>query len=207
MFSNLKSLVGKIDPKEREIYFRIHERLKDVKFKYSEDIRTLYIPNFFNDNFKLDEKFLKKIRGRLVNIDLDIVKIRTNLFYSVVAPNNTDIEVSFIGAHIRAMEDIYKLLCVETPAGRICGKYAIALYNFLNKYREAGEVIATLEELRYELNIDEGKYKQYCSFKKQIIQAAQREFNERSDLGFKFEEIKVGRATGKLWFKLINLPY
>ncbi|MBF8984826.1 RepB family plasmid replication initiator protein [Lutibacter sp. B2] len=58
----------------------------------------------------------------------------------------------------------------------------------------------TVEELRDVLGIQKKQYPQYANFKQKVLKVAFEEINEKTDLNFKFEEIKKGRKVDKIKF-------
>lgn len=78
--------------------------------------------------------------------------------------------------------------------------YAIRIYELLRQYLAVGERTLTVEDLRQKLSIEPNKYKQYGHFKSRIINSAQEEINEKTDILFSFEEYKTGRKVTSIKF-------
>lgn len=77
--------------------------------------------------------------------------------------------------------------------------YSIRIYELLKQYEKIGWRLFQLSELKSILGIED-KYKLYGHFKKRVIQKAQNDLSEFTDIKFTFEEIKKGRAVNKIKF-------
>lgn len=75
--------------------------------------------------------------------------------------------------------------------------YSIRLYELLKQYERTKQKERTiaLHELRKMVGVDEKKYKRYNDFKRNVLEIAEKEIPEQTDIGFIFEEIKQGRAV------------
>jgi len=87
--------------------------------------------------------------------------------------------------------------------------YAIRLYEILLKeycyYRKTRiSFIFNLKELKELLGLDAKQYSQIISFKKDILDIAERELKEKSDFYFEYKTIKTGRAITDIAFFVIN---
>lgn len=101
-------------------------------------------------------------------------------------------------------------------------KYSIRIYELLKaqynlKRSQYGgrrsetptiEWTVDLAELRHLLMIDEGeeinKYKNFKDFRKYVLETAQKEINDLSDIKFFFEPITKGRKTVKIRFMIVQ---
>lgn len=77
--------------------------------------------------------------------------------------------------------------------------YAIRIYELLKQYEEIKERTISLENLRYYLGVLD-VYINYANFKQRILVPSQEELNKKTDISFKFEEIKLGRKVQKIRF-------
>lgn len=75
--------------------------------------------------------------------------------------------------------------------------YSIRLYELLKQYEKTNkkERKFSVHDLREKLGVEPHKYKRYFDFKRKVLDVAEREIPEQSDIGFVFEEIKQGRAV------------
>lgn len=100
-------------------------------------------------------------------------------------------------------------------------QYTLRLYMLLKQKRDhnprAKEYQFEIGELRKQLglSIEEDKarktaavelYSEYKHFKSSILEAAKKEMDAKSDIGFKYEEIKHGRRVASINFRVFNIP-
>jgi hypothetical protein len=78
--------------------------------------------------------------------------------------------------------------------------FSIRIYELLKQYQKIGVRVFDIENLREKLGIEKEQYKNYNDFKRYVILVAQEELAAKTDISFKFEEIKVGRGVGKIRF-------
>lgn len=81
-------------------------------------------------------------------------------------------------------------------------QYTMRVYNLLKQYESFKERLIEIDALRDILGLRKEQYKRYNDFKKDILEATQKELAEKSDLYFEFEEIKYGRRVGVIRFKI-----
>ena len=77
--------------------------------------------------------------------------------------------------------------------------YAIRIYELLKQYEDLRERTISLENLRYYLDAMD-VYPNYTNFKQRILKPSQKELNQKTDISFEFEEIKLGRKVQKIRF-------
>ncbi|MEW9576387.1 replication initiation protein [Bacillus toyonensis] len=77
--------------------------------------------------------------------------------------------------------------------------YAIRIYELLKQYEDLRERTISLENLRYYLDAM-GVYPNYANFKQRVLKPSQKELNQKTDISFEFEEIKLGRKVQKIRF-------
>lgn len=77
------------------------------------------------------------------------------------------------------------------------GKYALLLFEFLAKWQNQGKVYQTIDDLRSQLHVPDGKYKRPYDLMTQVIYRAVEEINEKVENSFlvKVEEKRGKRAT------------
>lgn len=80
-------------------------------------------------------------------------------------------------------------------------KYSPRIYEILkcNEFKQQGYIEIEIEELRKLLKTEK-IYPRYNDFKRKIIEQAQREIREKTDISFDFEEIKTGRKVTSIKF-------
>lgn len=82
--------------------------------------------------------------------------------------------------------------------------YSIRIYELLKQYQKIGHRTLQISELREYLGIEDEEYKLYANFKNKCIIKAQEELAEKTDISFKFEEIKKGRSVDAIKFIVVE---
>lgn len=82
--------------------------------------------------------------------------------------------------------------------------YAIRLYELLKKNEMIGHRTFLLEDLRKKLRISDNKLKTFKDFKKWVLEIAQREINEKTDLIIDIDYQKTGRKITVIEFNIIS---
>lgn len=77
--------------------------------------------------------------------------------------------------------------------------YAIRIYELLKQYENIKERIISIENLRYYLDAID-VYPNYANLKQRVLKPSQKELNQKTDIYFEFEEIKLGRKVQKIRF-------
>jgi plasmid replication initiation protein len=77
--------------------------------------------------------------------------------------------------------------------------YSIRIYELLKSYEGLAERTFTLEELRSKLGV-ENKYPHWINFRQRVLDPAQEELEEKTDIMFTYEPIKKGRSIEKVKF-------
>ena len=83
---------------------------------------------------------------------------------------------------------------------RLKSAYSIRFYELLKQYQFRGERVLSIQEIRLILKIEGTKYSKINDFKRFVVLVAQKELKEKTDIYFKFEEIKEGRKIVSLKF-------
>lgn len=81
--------------------------------------------------------------------------------------------------------------------------YAIRLYLILYQFRDTGWANMTVDELRKKLKIED-KYKDFYLFRKKVLQKAQDEIHEKTNIQFSWSEFKKGRRIHRLYFEIFE---
>lgn len=102
--------------------------------------------------------------------------------------------------HLKEMYTTYRL---ENILG-LKSKYSIRIYELLKgscfKSKKYGYVEFDLQELKTIIGANTNSYKTYSNFKNRVLLKAQEELNKKTDIIFKFEEIKKGRKIISIRF-------
>ena len=85
--------------------------------------------------------------------------------------------------------------------------YAGRLYDLLMQYRVIGTRVIDLPILKSWLGVTGDKYENFAFFRRRVLDIAQREINEKTDLKFDWEAIKSGRKVVAIKFVIAsNVP-
>ena len=82
--------------------------------------------------------------------------------------------------------------------------YSIRLYEILKEFEFRGARNFTIENFRFLLNIKEGMYSRPYDLKAKVIEKAQKEIAEKTDINFSYQENKEGRKLVGLSFKIFS---
>ena len=84
--------------------------------------------------------------------------------------------------------------------------FSIRIYELLKQYENVKERSVLVDDFREMLGIDPEEYPKYGNFKQKVLNVAQKEIEEKTDITFDYEEIKVGRGVGKIRFYIKSKP-
>jgi plasmid replication initiation protein len=77
--------------------------------------------------------------------------------------------------------------------------YAIRIYELLKQYEDLKERTISIKNLRYYLDAID-IYPNYANFKQRVLEPSKKELNQKTDISFDFQEIKLGRKVQKIRF-------
>lgn len=79
-------------------------------------------------------------------------------------------------------------------------RYSTRIYELLKQYQKIGYREFSIDEFRAVIGLQQDEYKLYGHLKSRVIQSAQQELKEKTDISFEFEEIKTGRKVTAIRF-------
>ncbi|WJQ05536.1 replication initiation protein (plasmid) [Geobacillus stearothermophilus] len=79
--------------------------------------------------------------------------------------------------------------------------YSIRMYELLKRWQYVGEFQIQLDELRMMVGAGD-KYREYHNFKKRVLNPAQQEISEKTDIMFSYEEIREKRKVVSIRFHI-----
>jgi len=82
---------------------------------------------------------------------------------------------------------------------------SIRIFELLKSYEGLSERTFTVDDLRNKLGL-EGKYSTWNNFKQRVLQHAQKELEEKTDITFTFTPIRKGRVVEKVKFQIKANP-
>lgn len=78
--------------------------------------------------------------------------------------------------------------------------YAIRIYELCKQYEKIKERIIEIKSLKEILDIKAKSYNRYDNFKRKVLNIAEREINEKTDITISFEEVKTSRKVTSIKF-------
>lgn len=87
----------------------------------------------------------------------------------------------------------------------LSSQYAYRLYEMLKQYQVAGRRIIEIKDLRWSLNIEKS-YERWSALKDKVLDIAEREINEKTDIKISWKPIKTGRKITAIDFKIKTNP-
>lgn len=82
--------------------------------------------------------------------------------------------------------------------------YSIRIFELLTQYRKIGSRRFKLDDLKTILGIKSDEYKLYKNFKTKVLNVAQKELPQKTDLNFTFNEIKTGCKVTTIEFLIYS---
>jgi len=83
-------------------------------------------------------------------------------------------------------------------------RFSIRLYELLKQYEKIGKRTFGLYDLRTTLGIEDDQYKQYTDFRKRVIQVAENELKEKTDISFTFKEHRASKKVDSITFTIYS---
>lgn len=211
VFTKMLTMVRKSDQDFQT--YRIY--LKDVIREYGLESNKDAYERLRAGGFKLMRKIVKVVR----NTEEGLMELNTPIVVGVENRVNTEsedakfIDVSFhpkMKPFLLSLQSHFTIYDVRNILS-LPSSYSIRIYELLKQYQTIGrrkfllkelkEIIGVIEEI--DLN-GKKKYKDnyplYGNFKQRVLQKAQNDLEENTDIIFTFEEIKRGRAVNELLF-------
>jgi plasmid replication initiation protein len=80
--------------------------------------------------------------------------------------------------------------------------YSHRVYDLLKQYQSVGNRTISLPDLRDMLEIKKHEYPRYADFRHRVLEVAQREINEKTDIAFEFEPVKDSRKIVAIFLRI-----
>lgn len=194
----LLSLIKRDERTQALLNYRIH--IKDIE-KYSPKTIT---------NYQVLKDATKKLVGRVYEITQKdemrrTVLTQTTLLTSAKYVEGTGTVEMTISPEIRPyLMDLAKGFTVYSLNYALSLKsgYSQRIFELLSRFKDLGTWRVKMDDFRHMLKI-ENKYSGYGMFKQKVIEVAQKELFEKTDISFTIEEIKRGKKVHELIF-IIN---
>ncbi len=143
---------------------------------------------------------VKDIDG-LQELNTPIVGSVKNPLYNEEDEDSVYIKISFhpdLKPFLLALKSKYVVYDARNIL-RLPSTYSIRIYELLKQYEKIGRRRLSVQELKEMFGVT-SEYKLYANFKQRIIEKAQRDLSEHTDISFTYDEIKEGRAVVELVF-------
>lgn len=200
---------------EQKVVLTLATKIKktDREFKqYLFNLRDL--AHFLGLESNADYDYLRKITHNLLSKVLTLKKedsvLQTHWLESVeYFDNKTTVGLRFnpdlkpFLIHLKNNFTKYHL----KYAIQLKSRFSIRLYELLKQYENIGFRVFPLEELRDRLGVGPEEYPLYGNFKAKVLKVAQKELKAKTDLSFKFEELKTGRKVTDLKFTITSKKF
>jgi len=187
-------------------------KLINAKYKFSKDeidFLILIIQNIDDDviKFKIKEsslKFIKKIMLKTLEISLNDEFILLNWFSSIKYIENSSV------VYINLQENIKEFLSeLKNDLSNddlkfffsLSSNYSRAIYKLLKVHQHKSRAIINVEDLKIKLQVPNG-LQAYSNFKMKVLNVAEQELKENSDIYFTIDEKKDGKKITKLIFNI-----
>lgn len=187
----LRDIVGEFGlEKNKDAYECIRQGAKKLMKK------TFYIPYEAEDGQK--RMFETPV---ISSLDSAILEDRT------IANENLYIGISFhprMKPYLLQLKNKFTMYDVRNIL-KLPSVYSIRIYELLKQYENIGKRKLKIDELKDILGV-ESEYPLYANFKQRVINKAQKDMKEHTDIMFTFDEIKSGRAVTDIIFYIEENP-
>ncbi|CAA6810873.1 MAG: Unknown protein [uncultured Campylobacterales bacterium] len=190
IFSKIITLVRK-KPKSDIFTFEIKELMNDFKgsnenYQYIKQTAKNMMVAEFGDGKK--------------NIILEVIFRKVDITEAGIISFKIDSEFK---PYVVGLSKNFTKYYFENIA-RLNSGFSIRLYELLKQWEKVGNKKFNITALKYLLKIPETKYKLFGDFKKRVLITAEKELKEKTDIYFKFEEIKTGRKITDIQFYIFS---
>ena len=83
--------------------------------------------------------------------------------------------------------------------------YSIRLYELLKQYAPIGRRVVDIEQLHDILQTPKS-YRRFGNFRQRVLEPAQEEINDKTDISFTYETVKSGRSVSDIIFQITTKP-
>lgn len=147
----------------------------------------------------------RNLMGKVFTITTPDSELQTHWFSSAeYFDGRGEVEFSFdpkLKPFLLQLKERYTTYRLK-EAIQLKSSFSIRMLELLRQYEKLGERVIELRRLRELLGVGEDQYRLYADFKKRVIIPAQKELTAKTDIAFKFEEMKTGHAVDRLRFKI-----
>ncbi len=187
IIAKLSSLIQKDDDEFKVYKFTAIDLLEDLKL---------------NNNYDDLRDAIRKLLTRLVIIKTENSVLATTFLSSAEYFKDSTIELSFdkkLKPYLLQLKNNFTMYQFENVIA-LSSVYAIRIYELCKQYEKIKERVVEIQELKEILDIKAKSYNIYNRFKEKVLEIAEREINEKTDISIKFEELKTGRKVTAVKF-------
>jgi len=186
IFAKIITIVRE-DPKQNIFSFNIKDLLEDFKGSL--------------ENYS----YIKKVAKNMMVVEFGDGAKNFNLKAVFIEINSTDQGIIHFEISEKFKPYIVKLSGSFTEydfenIARLKSSFSIRIYELLKQFKYKGYKKISITELRYQLKIEEHKYKLYGHFKNRVLLVAQKELKAKTDIKFEFKQNKTGRKITDIEF-------
>lgn len=187
IIAKLSSMIQKDDDDFKSYKFTAKELLDDLKL---------------NNNYDDLRDSIKKLLTRLIIIKTEKSVLATTFLSSAeYFLDDSTVELSFdakLKQYLLQLKENFTMYQFENVVA-LSSVYAIRIYELCKQYEKIKERKIDVIQLKEILEIED-KYKKYNDFKKRVLEIAEREINEKTDILIQIEEIKTSRKVTSIKF-------
>jgi plasmid replication initiation protein len=187
IIAKLSSMIQKDDDDFKSYKFTAKELLDDLKL---------------NNNYDDLRDSIKKLLTRLIIIKTEKSVLATTFLSSAEYFKDSTVELSFdkkLKPYLLQLKNNFTMYQFENVVA-LSSFYAIRIYELCKQYETIKERTIEIKELKEILDIKVKSYNIYNNFKQKVLEIAEREINEKTDIHISFEEIKTSRKVTSIKF-------
>lgn len=189
-------------------------RLINARYKLNEDeiefliqiIKNIDSDEIFIDSAKYDLKFIKKFISKPLELSTNEGFTFVNWFLKIEIDNDTSRLKILLQDDVKAFLQQLSADLVEEDLKQfflLSSNYSRAIYKLLKKYEHKSNATVNLEDLKNRLQVPKGLHL-YSNFKMKVLNIAQEELKEFSNISFTITEKKDGKKVTSLIFNIFG---
>ena len=190
IIAKVSSLIQKDDDDFKEFTFKSSDMLNELGFGLKNHIQL--------------KETIEKLITKKITIQKEKETLVTTFLSSCIYRHDTsEIILRFdpnLKPYLLQLKDNFTKCYLEDVLS-LSSFYAIRIYELCKQYEKIKERKIDVIQLKEILEI-ENKYKKYNDFKKYVLEIAEREINEKTDIHISFEEIKTSRKVTSIKFNI-----
>lgn len=190
IIAKVSSLIQKDDDDFKEFTFKSSDMLNELGFGLKNHIQL--------------KETIEKLITKKITIQKEKETLVTTFLSSCIYRHDTsEIILRFdpnLKPYLLQLKDNFTKCYLEDVLS-LNSVYAIRIYELCKQYEKIKERKIDVIQLKEILEI-ENKYKKYNDFKKYVLEIAEREINEKTDIHISFEEIKTSRKVTSIKFNI-----